>query len=112
MESNGGVHASVRISGRTLSKPGGESFRLNDRVTIVIFGASGDLSKRKLIPALYHLHEEGYMPERYAVVGFSRTEMTDEAYRAKMVQELQDEAGEIDTGSPLFGSLYYVPGNN
>ena len=111
MASNGSVHASVHISGKDLSIRG-ESFRSKDPVTIVIFGASGDLSKRKLIPALYHLQHEGYMPERYAVVGFSRTEMTDDVYRGQMVQELQDEFGNIDTASPLFDSLYYVPGNN
>jgi len=111
MESKGGVHAAVRIRD-DLAKTGGESFRAKDPVAIVIFGASGDLSKRKLIPALYHLQQEGYMPERYAVVGFSRTEMTDEVYREKMTKELQDEFGNIDTKSPLFDALYYQPGNN
>jgi glucose-6-phosphate 1-dehydrogenase len=48
---------------------------------VVIFGASGDLSKRKLIPALYQLQNAGYLPDRYAVVGFSRTPMANEARR-------------------------------
>ncbi len=42
--------------------PGFEAIRAKDPVTIVIFGASGDLAKRKLIPALYHLHAGGYLP--------------------------------------------------
>jgi glucose-6-phosphate 1-dehydrogenase len=47
----------------------------------VIFGASGDLAKRKLIPALYELAREKLLPENFALVGFARTEMSDEAYR-------------------------------
>ena len=58
---------------------------------MVIFGASGDLSKRKLIPALYQLQNAGYLPDRYAVVGFSRTAMTDEAYRETMLKALQEQ---------------------
>ena len=38
---------------------------------MVIFGASGDLTKRKLIPALYNLARSGYLPEDFAVVGFA-----------------------------------------
>jgi len=112
MESTADLHASVRIGSEDLPKMGGESYRLKDPVTIVIFGASGDLSKRKLIPALYHLQQEGTMPERYAVIGFSRTEMTDDAYREKMTRELQQQFGDIDAGSPLLTSLYYQPGDN
>ena len=48
--------------------------------SIVIFGASGDLTRRKLLPALYHLFAEGLLPESFAIVGFSRTEMTDEQF--------------------------------
>jgi glucose-6-phosphate 1-dehydrogenase len=50
---------------------------------IVIFGASGDLAKRKLIPALYELAREKLLPEQFALVGFSRTHMSDEEYRAE-----------------------------
>ena len=49
---------------------------------LVIFGASGDLAKRKLIPALYELmHEKMLNPEKFALVGFARTEMSDDDYR-------------------------------
>lgn len=50
--------------------------------TVVIFGASGDLAKRKLIPALYELAREKLLPQNFALVGFARTEMSDDAYRA------------------------------
>jgi len=50
-------------------------------VTIVIFGGSGDLAHRKLLPALYNLHVDGLLPAGFAVVGVGRKEMTDDAYR-------------------------------
>ncbi len=48
---------------------------------IVIFGASGDLTRRKLLPAFFHLYLEGMLPERFAIVGYARTEFTDEEFR-------------------------------
>jgi glucose-6-phosphate 1-dehydrogenase len=48
---------------------------------IVIFGASGDLTKRKLLPALYHLFLEGLLPARFAIVGYARSPMSDEDFR-------------------------------
>ncbi|HWO71378.1 MAG TPA: glucose-6-phosphate dehydrogenase [Actinomycetota bacterium] len=48
---------------------------------IVIFGATGDLARRKLLPALYHLHVEGLLPEGVAVVGSSRSDLGDDAFR-------------------------------
>ena len=47
---------------------------------IVIFGASGDLTRRKLLPALYQLFVGGLLPASHAIVGYARTEMTDEAF--------------------------------
>ena len=53
---------------------------------LVIFGASGDLTKRKLIPSLFHLFVEGRLPERFAVLGVSRSEMSDEAFRKRLFE--------------------------
>jgi glucose-6-phosphate 1-dehydrogenase len=50
--------------------------------TLVIFGATGDLSQRKLLPAIYNLAHEGALPERFNLVGNSRSEMTDDEFRA------------------------------
>src|ERR1700712_5362791 len=50
--------------------------------TMVIFGASGDLAKRKLLPALYNLAHEGALPERFNLIGASRREQTDDEFRA------------------------------
>jgi glucose-6-phosphate 1-dehydrogenase len=49
---------------------------------VVIFGASGDLTRRKLLPAFYHLFLEDLLPRAFAIVGSARTEMTDEEWRA------------------------------
>ena len=52
--------------------------------TIVIFGASGDLTARKLIPALYHLYKEKLMPSVFRIVGFARREKTDDSWRTEL----------------------------
>ncbi len=49
--------------------------------TLVIFGATGDLSRRKLLPGIYNLAHEGALPERFNLIGVSRGDETDEAFR-------------------------------
>src|SRR5690606_29068873 len=48
---------------------------------IVIFGGTGDLTKRKLIPAFYNLYIDGWMPEKFAIIGLGRTKLDDDTYR-------------------------------
>src|SRR5215213_302893 len=48
---------------------------------IVVFGANGDLSRRKILPALYHLFQEGLMPKRFLIIGNSRSELSDVEFR-------------------------------
>ena len=57
----------------------------SDNLIIVIFGASGDLASRKLIPAIYSLRMQALMPERYSVLGVGRTDFTDDVFRKKMI---------------------------
>ena len=52
--------------------------------TVVIFGATGDLTNRKLIPALYNIAAEGDLPPQFKVVGFARREKTDEVFRTEL----------------------------
>ncbi len=54
---------------------------------LIIFGASGDLTARKLIPALANLFKEGHLPENFVVLGASRSNLSDEAFRKKVVLE-------------------------
>jgi len=59
-------------------------------LTMVIFGASGDLTARKLIPAVYNLYRQGALPEQFAVVGAARSDWDDDEFRARMAQALED----------------------
>src|SRR5690349_18709407 len=66
----------------------GETRKVVDPCTVVIFGASGDLTARKLIPALYHLFGEKALPTPFRVVGFARREKTNETWRAELREAL------------------------
>ena len=55
---------------------------------LIIFGASGDLTKRKLIPALFELSEQGLLPVKFAVLGVSRSALTDDDFRERMMEFL------------------------
>ncbi|MCZ7614545.1 MAG: hypothetical protein M5T52_13675 [Ignavibacteriaceae bacterium] len=57
--------------------------RIPENHILVIFGASGDLAYRKLIPAIYNLHKQKLLPEKFEVLGASRTELSDESFRKK-----------------------------
>ena len=48
---------------------------------IVVFGANGDLARRKLLPALFHLYQEGLLPDRFSIIGSSRSRLTDDEFR-------------------------------
>ena len=61
---------------------------------MVIFGATGDLTKRKLFPALYNLAKEKFLPENFAIVGVGRQEMSDEEFRTKIGDDLREFASE------------------
>jgi glucose-6-phosphate 1-dehydrogenase len=56
---------------------------------LVIFGATGDLARRKLLPALYNLAHDGALPERIHVVGVSRSEMADDEFRAMAAEAIR-----------------------
>src|SRR5688500_1781250 len=60
---------------------------------MIIFGASGDLTRRKLFPALYHLAAANLLDDGFAVLGVARESMTDEEYRELMRSELQKSDG-------------------
>jgi glucose-6-phosphate 1-dehydrogenase len=62
----------------------GEERRLADPCTIVIFGASGDLTARKLIPALYHLFKDKLLVADFRIIGFARREKSDDAWRTEL----------------------------
>jgi len=91
-----------------------------DPCILVIFGASGDLTQRKLIPALYEMslkggdgQKAGELPRPFAVVGVSRTPMSDEEFRAKLRGSAQKHAASFDAGSwdGFVKNVYYHAGD-
>ncbi len=82
--------------------------------TVVLFGASGDLAKRKVIPAMYDLAQNDSLGERYAIVGFARTPMTDESFRATIGEAAKtiSEVGPIEPGKwdAFAANLHYSAG--
>ena len=63
-----------------------------DPTVLVIFGAGGDLTWRKLIPAIYHLSQDGWLDDRCAVIGIDRKDMSDDAYRASLRDKLPESS--------------------
>ena len=86
--------------------------RPEDGISFVIFGASGDLTKRKLIPALYNLACTDLLPRDFSVIGYSVTPMDDDAFREAMRSAVQ-ESKEANTFDPKIWDkfargLYYI----
>jgi glucose-6-phosphate 1-dehydrogenase len=84
-----------------------------DPTAIVIFGASGDLTHRKLLPALYHLFVEGLLPAAFGIVGYARTAMSDEEF-SEMARGSVDKYGrtkpEDEPWTKFATGLSYVSG--
>ena len=81
--------------------------------SVTIFGASGDLTKRKLVPALYRLVQQRLLPAEFAIVGLARTEMNDDEFRQKMRESVAQfsEAKSVDdeVWQSFAQGLYYLP---
>ncbi len=79
---------------------------------LVIFGASGDLTKRKLIPALADLHQQELLPENFAVLGLGRTDLSDQDFREKMSGGVKEFASKKDkVHNEFLSQLYYYSFN-
>jgi glucose-6-phosphate 1-dehydrogenase len=96
------------------SRTGDRRGKPGDPCTLAIFGASGDLAKRKLFPALLNLKRDGLLRNEFAVLGLATSEMTSEAFRERLTADLHGFAPQ-DVDSELWKWLsertYYVPGN-
>jgi glucose-6-phosphate 1-dehydrogenase len=81
---------------------------------LVIFGASGDLTRRKLLPAIYQLSRGHRLPAQFAVIGVARSSTTDEGFRQIFRESLKEFAGvdaaTDDIARSLESRLFYVPG--
>jgi len=98
----------------TSANPLLEGLRLRrrpDACILVIFGASGDLTSKKLMPALYALATRKLLPEKFAVVGAARSEETDDAFRDRMKQAVKDYARDPfkqETWDELAAGMHYA----
>ena len=99
-----------------LENPFQDPLRFERRVpecAIVIFGANGDLTKRKLLPALYRLAYDRRLSAGFAVIGISRTPLSDDAFREKMLESVKEfsEDTKFDEGvwDAFAGGLFISP---
>jgi glucose-6-phosphate 1-dehydrogenase len=88
--------------------------RMAEPCTVVIFGASGDLTKRKLLPALYNLAQDRLLPAEFAILGTARQAMTDEEFRTKMRESVAqygaDRSVDESVWQSFAGGLFYQTG--
>jgi glucose-6-phosphate 1-dehydrogenase len=83
--------AAVAVEGERVGRSG-------DPCVMVIFGAAGDLTRRKLIPSLYNLAKYNLLSREFAVIGIARNPMSTDEFRTKLVQDLKEFAQEpVDT---------------
>ena len=70
--------------------------------TVVLFGASGDLTKRKLVPALYNLERDGLLPSKLLIVGVARRDKSDADFREEMKEGVKKHSRSLTEGDPLW----------
>jgi len=100
----------MEIEGLGTEGPG----RRGDPCTMIIFGASGDLTKRKLIPALLNLAKDNLLSKEFALVGFARNELSTEEFRKKLSEEIGQFATttvDPDLWQWFSRRIYYVTGD-
>src|SRR6185295_12705518 len=81
--------------------------------TLVIFGASGDLTRRKLLPALYHLSRGQRLPARFSVIGVARSAFGDDQFRDQFRESLREFAGvtsDDEVAHSIAERMYYIAG--
>jgi len=92
--------------------PAARGPRVPEDHVIVLFGATGDLARRKLLPGMFHLFETGRMPPHFRVIGTSRHELTDEEFR-HLAREATAEFGRMPPAGAEWqafeSTLTYVP---
>ncbi len=102
------------LANETLERVDEEKARPAPPCAMVIFGATGDLTKRKLIPALYNLVNDGLLPEAFAIVGIGRSPLSEDEFRQRMTADLREFATvEVDEAKLdwLLKRMRYVAGD-
>jgi glucose-6-phosphate 1-dehydrogenase len=88
--------------------------RMPEPLIIVIFGASGDLTQRKLVPAIYNLKRERRLPPELTIVGVARRDWSDDYFRAQMregVEQFSDGVGSDEIWQDFAQGLFYCSGD-
>ncbi|HMW87969.1 MAG TPA: glucose-6-phosphate dehydrogenase, partial [Nitrospira sp.] len=96
-------------------KPVPEAVPPVEPCTLVIFGGSGDLARRRLIPAVYNLLLDGLLPAKYAVIGLGRKPMTDDEFRNLVKEGIVKHSRQAlaeDTWDTFKTHLFYIQGEN
>ncbi|MGE4290317.1 MAG: glucose-6-phosphate dehydrogenase [Salinivirgaceae bacterium] len=76
---------------------------------LTIFGASGDLTQRKLIPALFKLYQQKHLPNQFLILGIGRTESSDDEFRKKMAGWIDKQDEHPDQKQAFLNLLFYEP---
>jgi glucose-6-phosphate 1-dehydrogenase len=102
--------AQAEVLTRTQRPPG----RIADPCIMVIFGAAGDLTRRKLVPALYNLAKADLLSREFAILGVAHSAMSDDDFRKKMSDDIREYAGS-DVDQDIWGwfsrRFYYITGD-
>jgi glucose-6-phosphate 1-dehydrogenase len=112
-----GVGARVVLDGAAANplRQGLDSNRITDPCTIVFFGASGDLMTRMLMPAMWNLRLGDILPTKFGIVGFSRSEFSDDEFRTDMKSSVDQFSRSGPAKDPLWsefaGRLSYISGD-
>ena len=102
----------VQAGPPSMEIPAGECVTIGplDPCAIVIFGASGDLTARKLVPALYNLYLHDGLPKPFVIVGASRTSMSHEEFRERLkANYASSEKADLARWEEFAANLYYQP---
>src|SRR5262245_64286961 len=104
----------MSITQSALPGGGAPSVHPADPCVLVIFGASGDLTKRLLMPALFNLQCDALLPKQFAIVGMAMDELTTDQFRDRMSNDIKQfntrKTFDADTWSSFRNRLYYTQG--
>lgn len=87
-----------------------ETYRDTRPFVMYIFGATGDLTRRKLVPALYSLYQKGYIT-RFRLVGFARRPWSSQDFRDRMSEALEKHSGSAELKARFLDNLFYISSN-
>jgi glucose-6-phosphate 1-dehydrogenase len=85
--------------------------RTPEPCVLVILGASGDLTSRKLVPALFRLAQHHHLPSNFSVLGMARRPLSDEAFRESMAEAVEDDEQQQALWQSFASGLFYFSGN-